>query len=191
MLLVGALVTFTACGNGSTNTAGVAMSPYANTNLGTNGVGTQTGYGQTGYNTYSIPGGTKTLTPVLGGTMSSYGTKTYSISQPVTSGDQIMVSVNGSVMYAVGAILGGFGTTTTQGYLSALNVSVNGQLLGTSLYATYNVPAAGTLTIEGQASLMNIANTSRTNFTTTFNGGVYIARCVSTAGATMLCPAGY
>lgn len=188
VLLMTALGIFTACG--SSNPSAVGINPYATANSATFS-GTQTGYGQTGYNTQNVPGGTKTLLPVLVGTVSSYGTKVYSVTQQVSAGDQIIVNAYGSVMYAIGTILGGFGSSNSSGYLSGLTVSVNGQTLGTSLHATYNVPAAGTLSLEGQASIMNIAHTAKTTFTTAFAGGVMIAHCVSTAGAPMPCPAGY
>ena len=188
VLLLSLLALMTACGSGS-NTAGVVGSnPYGNTTYLS---GTQTGYGQINHNAYSIPGGTKTLTPILVGTVSSYGTKVYSISQTVSAGDQIIVNANGSIMYGIGAILGGFGSSNSSGYLNGLKVAVDGQVLGTSLYATYNIPAAGTLSIEGLATIMNIAKTSKTNFTTTFGNGVMLAHCVSTSGAVMTCPAGY
>ena len=191
VFMIAALGMFTACGSNTPSNVGI--NPYATSN-GATFNGTQTGsggYSSNGYNTQNVPGGTKTLIPVLVGTVSSYGTKVYSITQQVAAGDQIIVNASGSLMYAIGSILGGFGTSNSSGYLSGLTVSVNGQTLGTSLYATYNVPAAGTLSLEGQASILNIAHTAKTTFTTVFAGGVMIAHCVSTAGAAMPCPAGY
>lgn len=184
LLILGALATLSACGSSNPTTAPLAVNPYA-TNYGGN-YGTQTGYGST-----AIPGGSKTLTSVLTGTVNSYGTQVYSVSQNVVAGDQIIVNTNGSIMYAVGSILGGFGSTNSSGYLSGLKVSVSGYELGTSLNGTYNVPASGSLTLEGIATILNIAHTANTNYITTFTGGVYIAHCVNTAGAPMLCPAGY
>ncbi len=197
LALLSVVAGLSACGSSSAPIVG--MNPYT----GVNPYGTQTGAG-----TIAVPGGTKSITPIVYGTIQVSGTQNLPQTIQVQAGDQIIVNANGAQVTGnkISSILGGVIPTNSQesGYMSALQVAVNGQILGTGTSAQYTVAQSGTVSLAFDWQPLISMGTSNVNFAVSFNsaqsvytgggllyGGVYLGRCTSTAGQAMNCPAGY
>jgi hypothetical protein len=184
MAVVGGL---SACG--ANQPASIAYNPYSGNNINNPYNPYNPGTGQ-GSNTYAVPGGTKTLTPVINGGAMVYGSQNFSETAQVQAGDQIVVNAASNVVYAR-KIIGGILNINVQSQMTALNVSINNQVVGSGLAAQYNVSQAGTLKLSFNYLTQSLYNESDMQFQIQMMGGVFIGRCKDTAGQPMTCPSGY
>jgi hypothetical protein len=183
MAVVGGL---SACG--TQQPSSISYNPYSGNNINNPYNPYNPGGGQ-GSNTYAVPGGTKTLTPVLNGGALVYGSQNFSETAQVQAGDQIVVNAANNVVYAR-KIVGGVLNINVQSTLKALNVSINDQLVGSGLAAQYNVSQAGTLKLSFNYLTESWYNERDMQFQIMM-GGVFIGRCKDNAGQPMTCPSGY
>jgi hypothetical protein len=171
---------------GTQQPSSISYNPYSN---GGN-INNPYNPGQTGTNTYAVPGGTKTLTPVINGGAMVYGSQNFSETAQVQAGDQIVVNAANNVLYAR-KIIGGILNINVQSSMTALHVSINNQLVGSGLAAQYNVSQAGTLKLSFNYLTQSLYNEKDMQFQIQMMGGVYIGRCKDNAGQPMTCPSGY
>ncbi len=177
-LVMGVMVT--GCGSSQAPVIGSGTgynNPYYNPSNGN----------QTGYNTYSVPGGTKQIIPVVSGSAYSGSDKVIQQAVSVAVNDQINV-------YAMGAMVTGRGSLGyNQGQLTSFTVSLNGAVLGNSPTGQYTAQTAGTLGLSFGWNALIGSGWTYSTFQVDFpmNGGIWIGRCTNTSGQSMVCPPGY
>ncbi|NDG85828.1 MAG: hypothetical protein EBX52_12440 [Proteobacteria bacterium] len=145
--------------------------------------GTNTWNSNGGY-TQQVTGGTKTIIPVAGGTMSAGSNKSIVAGFQVQAGDQINVNASGGYAYGVSGTFISYGNSL---YLSSINVNVNGSLVGSGLYANYTAPQSGTMQVTFDATGGWSSNYATYQVYLPYQA-ITIGRCRDTNNQPMACP---
>jgi len=154
--------------------------------------------------TQNTGNGTRTITPIVYGVASTYGTKNLSQTANAQPGDLIVVNAGGAMVAGdkTGSILGGIIPTNIglSGPLSALHVSVNGVSVSSSAASTV-IPVTGqggVVNLAFDSNIVNNLGTTNVYFNVDFRnaygynsiisyGGVYLVHCLNASGVATNC----